>query len=169
MSAKNKINMLLEGNKRYTTGGALHPNQSFDYRIKVAKGEKPIAAILTCADSRVSPEIIFDQGLGDIFVLRVAGNVVNDMFLGSLEYAVEYLNINLIMILGHSQCGHVDATVKGGNPPGHISSLMQAIKPALDRLSQQAPDWVNVVAKENVKLGIEKLKSYGDIWCMRSE
>ena len=92
----------------------MHPNQSFEHRLELAESEKPIAAILTCADSRVSPEIIFDQGLGDLFVLRVAGNVVNEMFVGSLEYALEHLNVSLLMILGHSQCGNVDATIKGG-------------------------------------------------------
>ena len=167
MEHKNVIKKLLEGNQRYITGGALHPNQSFEHRIELTKGQKPIAAILTCADSRVSPEIIFDQGLGDLFVLRVAGNVINDMFIGSLEYAVEHLNVSLLMVLGHSQCGAVDATIKGGNPPGHINSLVQAIKPALDRLKEQSPDWVNIVAKENVKIGVERLRTIDPILTAR--
>ena len=159
MGQKNIIKKLLEGNQRYITGGALHPNQSFEHRLELANGQKPIAAILTCADSRVSPEIIFDQDLGDLFVLRVAGNAVNEIFVGSLEYAVDHLNVRLLMILGHSQCGAVDATIKGGQPPGKIGSLVQAIKPALDRLKKQSPDWVNVVAKENVKIGVERLRT----------
>ncbi|MBT6900179.1 MAG: carbonic anhydrase [Nitrospina sp.] len=167
MEHKNVIKKLLEGNQRYITGGALHPNQSFEHRIELTKGQKPIAAILTCADSRVSPEIIFDQGLGDLFVLRVAGNVINDMFIGSLEYAVEHLNVSLLMVLGHSQCGAVDATIKGGTPPGHINSLVQAIKPALDRLKKQSPDWVNIVAKENVKIGVERLRTIDPILTAR--
>ena len=167
MEHKNVIKKLLEGNQRYITGGALHPNQSFEHRIELTKGQKPIAAILTCADSRVSPEIIFDQGLGDLFVLRVAGNVINDMFIGSLEYAVEHLNVSLLMVLGHSQCGAVDATIKGGNPPGHINSLVQAIKPALDRLKKQSPDWVNIVAKEYVKIGVERLRTIDPILTAR--
>ena len=167
MEHKNILKKLLEGNQRYITGGALHPNQSFEHRIELTKGQKPIAAILTCADSRVSPEIIFDQGLGDLFVLRVAGNVINDMFIGSLEYAVEHLNVSLLMVLGHSQCGAVDATIKGGNPPGHINSLVQAIKPALDRLKKQSPDWVNIVAKENVKIGVERLRTIDPILTAR--
>lgn len=167
---KNKTtNKLLEGNQRYITGGALHPNQSLEHRLELANGQKPIAAILTCADSRVSPEIIFDQGLGDLFVLRVAGNVVNDMFVGSLEYAVEHLHVNLVMVLGHSQCGAVDATIQGGNPPGQIGSLVQAIKPALNRLKKQSPDWVNIVAKENVKLGVERLRTEDPILTARYE
>ncbi len=169
MGGKDVFKNLLEGNERFTTGGSLHPNQSFDYRIKLAGGQKPKAAILTCADSRVSPEIIFDQGLGDLFVLRVAGNVVNDMFLGSLEYAVEHLNVTMIMVLGHSQCGVDDVTFKGGNPPGHINSLIQSKKPAFDKLAKEAPDWVNVVSKENVKLVVEKLKSEGPILSTRFE
>ena len=167
MEHKNILKKLLEGNQRYITGGALHPNQSFEHRLELTKGQKPIAAILTCADSRVSPEIIFDQGLGDLFVLRVAGNVINDLFVGSLEYAVEHLNVSLLMVLGHSQCGAVDATIKGGNPPGHINSLVQAIKPALDRLKKQSPDWVNIVAKENVKIGVERLRTIDPILTAR--
>ena len=147
----------------------MHPNQSFEHRLELAESEKPIAAILTCADSRVSPEIIFDQGLGDLFVLRVAGNVVNEMFVGSLEYAVEHLNVSLLMILGHSQCGNVDATIKGGQSPGHIGSLVQAIKPALDRLKKQSPGWVNIVAKENVKIGVERLRTEDPILTARYE
>ena len=169
MGQNNTIKKLLEGNQRYITGGALHPNQSFEHRLELAEGQKPIAAILTCADSRVSPEIIFDQGLGDLFVLRVAGNVINDLFVGSLEYAVERLNVSLLMVLGHSECGAVDATVKGGQPPGHINSLVQAIKPALDRLKKQSPDWVNIVAKENVKIGVERLRISDPILTARYE
>ena len=169
MGQNNTIKKLLEGNQRYITGGALHPNQSFEHRLELAEGQKPIAAILTCADSRVSPEIIFDQGLGDLFVLRVAGNVINDLFVGSLEYAVEHLNVSLLMVLGHSECGAVDATVKGGQPPGHINSLVQAIKPALDRLKKQSPDWVNIVAKENIKIGVERLRISDPILTARYE
>ena len=169
MEKKNIIKTLLEGNQRYITGGALHPNQSFEHRLELAESEKPIAAILTCADSRVSPEIIFDQGLGDLFFFRVAGNVVNEMFVGSLEYAVEHLNVSLLMILGHSQCGNVDATIKGGQSPGHIGSLVQAIKPALDRLKKQSPGWVNIVAKENVKIGVERLRTEDPILTARYE
>ena len=169
MGQNNTIKKLLEGNQRYITGGALHPNQSLEHRLELAEGQKPIAAILTCADSRVSPEIIFDQGLGDLFVLRVAGNVINDLFVGSLEYAVEHLNVSLLMVLGHSECGAVDATVKGGQPPGHINSLVQAIKPALDRLKKQSPDWVNIVAKENVKIAVERLRISDPILTARYE
>ena len=169
MGQNNTIKKLLEGNQRYITGGALHPNQSLEHRLELAEGQKPIAAILTCADSRVSPEIIFDQGLGDLFVLRVAGNVINDLFVGSLEYAVEHLNVSLLMVLGHSECGAVDATVKGGQPPGHINSLVQAIKPALDRLKKQSPDWVNIVAKENVKISVERLRISDPILTARYE
>ncbi|MBT5550257.1 MAG: carbonic anhydrase [Nitrospina sp.] len=169
MGQKHIIKELLEGNQRYITGGALHPHQSFEHRLELTKGQKPIAAILTCADSYVAPEIIFDQGLGDLFVLRVAGNVVNDIFIGSLEYAVEHLNVSLLMVLGHSQCGVLDATIKGGNPPGRINSLVQAMKPALDRLKDQSPDWVNIVAKENVKLGVERLRTIDPILTARYE
>ena len=94
---------------------------------------------------------------------------MNDMFLGSLEYAVEHLNVTLIMVLGHSNCGADDNTFKGGNPPGHINSLVQSKKPALDKLTQQAPDWINAVSKENVKSVVEKLKTEGPILNTRFE
>lgn len=169
MSAQNTVSKLLEGNNRYIAGKAAHPNQSPDYRTELAQGQQPIAAILTCADSRVSPELVFDQGLGDLFVLRVAGNVINDMILGSLEYAVVHLNVNLLMVLGHSECGAVGAAVGGGTPPGHIGSLVDAIKPALDGSNDSTADRVNMVGKQNVRLVVENLKNTKPILNVKRE
>ena len=101
MDALEAMERLKGGNKRYVENDALHSNQAKDRREEVAGGQHPFAIILGCADSRVPPELIFDQGLGDLFVNRVAGNIVNDAMLGSIEYAVEHLGVKLLVVLGH--------------------------------------------------------------------
>jgi carbonic anhydrase len=113
---------LMNGNKLYVAGEPRHPHQTLERRVEVANGQKPFAAILGCSDSRVPPEILFDQGLGDLFVIRVAGNVVDDAVQGSIEYAVEELAVPLVMVLGQGRCGAVKAAVdvveKGSQLPG---------------------------------------------------
>ena len=97
----------MDGNKRFAEGKPTHERQQANRRAEVAKGQKPFAIVVCCSDSRVGPEIVFDQGLGDIFVVRTAGNVVDDVGLGSIEYAVEHFGSQLIVVLGHSHCGAV--------------------------------------------------------------
>lgn len=127
---------LKEGNERFVANHLKHPHQDRDRRSELATGQQPFAIVLGCADSRTSPEVVFDQGLGDIFVVRVAGNVLNDETIGSIEYAVEHLGANLIVVLGHERCGAVKAAKETlaahGTAPGHIQSLVKAIKPAVD-------------------------------------
>jgi carbonic anhydrase len=110
--------------------------QAAKRRTELAKSQHPFAIILSCSDSRVPPEIVFDEGLGDIFIVRVAGNVLNDEGLGSIEYGVDVLGARLIVVLGHQSCGAVDAAMKTvaakGKAPGHIQSLVAAIKPVVD-------------------------------------
>ena len=108
------LQRLIDGNRRYVDGRLQHPNQTPARREEVARGQKPFAAVVACADSRVAPEVVFDQGLGDLFVLRVAGNVANDMILGSLEYAVLHLGVGLVAVIGHKGCGAVQAAIGGG-------------------------------------------------------
>ena len=167
MSGNDIWQELLSGNKRFAEGNPTHPNQSLSRRREMAKGQNPRAAVLACADSRVSPEIIFDQGLGDLFVVRVAGNVVNDPILGSLEYAVEHLGTQLIVVLGHQRCGAVAAACAGGEAPGHIASLVQALAPAVAKISEShnASDdgRVDLAAKENVRMTVKSLHSCGPI------
>ncbi len=162
---------LISGNKRYEKGSPTHPNRSASRRRELAQGQNPRAAVLACADSRVAPEIIFDQGLGDLFVVRVAGNVANDHILGSLEYAVAHLGTQLIVVLGHKRCGAVAAACAGGEAPGHIATLVDALAPAVDNISasQNASDdgRVDLVAKENVRLTVERLQSCGPILAER--
>ncbi len=163
MSGSDIWQELISGNKRFAEGNPTHPNQSLSRRREMAKGQSPRAAVLACADSRVSPEIIFDQGLGDLFVVRVAGNVVNDPILGSLEYAVEHLGTQLIVVLGHQRCGAVAAACAGGEAPGHIASLVQALAPAVNKISESEAGRVDLAAKENVRMTVKSLHSCGPI------
>ncbi len=129
------LSQLLEGNRRFAASQPTHPNQGSAHRGDVATGQKPFAIIVGCADSRVPPEVIFDQGLGDLFVVRVAGEVVDDQALGSIEFAVAKLGARLIVVLGHERCGAVDAALTGGTVPGHIGRIVDAIKPAIAQSS----------------------------------
>jgi carbonic anhydrase len=128
-----------DGNARYLTGASKHTRIDVERRVETAtNGQKPIAAVLGCADSRVPPEIVLDQGFADLFVVRVAGNVAGDMELGSLEYAVAVLNTPLIVVLGHSQCGAVAAAVKDKPPfPGSIGALVDHILPAVKKAKSE--------------------------------
>ncbi|MGL4498235.1 MAG: carbonic anhydrase [Planktothrix sp.] len=148
------LERLMLGNKRFMEHKQKHPNQNRERIKEVTKGQKPFAAILGCADSRVAPEIIFDQGLGDIFVVRNAGNVVTAEEIGSLEFGALELGINTIIILGHQKCGAVKATLEGNAVPGKIGSIIDAIKPAI----KGNPTWDEAVIA-NVKLEIKRLKS----------
>jgi carbonic anhydrase len=130
--ADQALTKLMEGNRRYVSHKEKHPDETLARRKELQNGQHPFAVILSCADSRVPPELIFDEGLGDLFVVRIAGNIVDDDDLGSMEYAVEHLNTRLILVLGHEKCGAVSAAVEGGNPPGHLKSLVSAIQPAVE-------------------------------------
>jgi carbonic anhydrase len=154
------ISKLKEGNARYTSGSLQHPGQTADRRTELARTQHPFAAILSCSDSRVPPEVVFDQGLGDLFIVRVAGNVINDEGLGSLEYTVDHLGTRLILVLGHQRCGAVDAAretiAAKGKAPGHIQSLVTAIKPAVEAT---AKDDLETTIKANVKNVVQALRS----------
>jgi carbonic anhydrase len=154
------ISKLKEGNGRYASGNLQHPAQTTERRAELAKSQHPFAIILSCSDSRVPPEIVFDQGLGDLFIVRVAGNVINDENLGSIEYGVDILGARLIVVLGHQSCGAVDAAIKTiaakGKAPGHIQSLVTAIKPVVDSTPKGDLD---ATIKANVKHVVDALRS----------
>jgi len=154
------ISKLKEGNGRYTSGNLQHPGQTSERRAELAKTQHPFATILSCSDSRVPPEIVFDQGLGDLFIVRVAGNVINDEGLGSVEYSVDHLGSRLILVLGHQNCGAVKAAretiAAKGNAPGHIESLVTAIKPAVEATAKEDLD---ATIKANVKHVVQALRS----------
>jgi carbonic anhydrase len=125
---------------------------------EVAQTQKPYAAILGCADSRFPAELLFDEGIGDLFVCRVAGNVATPEEKGSLEFGSLVLGALLILVIGHERCGAVKAAIEGGELPGQIGSLTAAIKPAVETSKNQAGDKVENAVKENVRLQIENLK-----------
>ncbi|MCH8158084.1 MAG: carbonic anhydrase [Nitrospinae bacterium] len=153
------LQKLIEGNRRYVEGKSTHPHQDTNRRREVASGQTPFAAVLSCSDSRVPPEILFDCGLGDLFVVRVAGNIINDEILGSLEYATEHLGVSLIVVLGHQRCGAVQAAVEGGTVHGHIGSLIRAILPAVSQSEDKPGDRVDNAVRENIKLTTGNMKS----------
>lgn len=153
--------LLLEGNARYVAGRSTHPHQDEVRRSETAKGQKPFAVIVGCSDSRTAPEILFDQGLGDLFVTRLAGNIVDENALGSIEFAVKNLGARLIVVLGHERCGAVSAaveSVKSGAPAsGHIAGILNAIKPAVETSKSQPGDGVDNAVRENVREMVVKL------------
>jgi carbonic anhydrase len=157
MKIEEAMQKLIEGNKRFIASETIHPNQTADRRAEVSNGQKPFAIIVGCSDSRIPPEIIFDQGLGDIFVIRVAGNIVDDAALGSIEYAVDHLGVELILVLGHGKCGAVSATVQGGGAHGHIACIVNAIAPAVEKARNQSGDLIDNAIKANVELVVNQI------------
>jgi carbonic anhydrase len=151
------LTKLLEGNKRFVNQKSVHPDDDQSVIIKTAKAQKPYAVIHTCSDSRVSPELIFDQGIGDLFVQRVAGNVMGNGGLGSTEYAVEHLGVKFILVLGHTKCGAVSATVSEEKTVGHISWLVEKIKPAYQKVKNLPGDKVDNTVRENVRQSVNEI------------
>lgn len=125
------LKQLQAGNQRYRLGTLQHPHQSLSRRQALAKSQHPFVVVLSCADSRVPPDVVFDQGLGNVFTIRVAGNVATDDVIASIEYAVADLGPKLVAVLGHERCGAVDATLKGGEAEGHLAVLLDRIQPAV--------------------------------------
>ena len=187
MSPTDAIARLKDGNARFTAGNLQHPHESNEERAYMAKNsyenpggislgmtseraakrrseltksQHPFAIILSCSDSRVPPEIVFDEGLGDLFIVRVAGNVLNNEGLGSIEYGVDILGARLIVVLGHQSCGAVDAAMKTvaakGKAPGHIQSLVTAIEPVVNSTPKGDLD---TMIKANVKHVVDALHS----------
>ena len=132
MNTKQALDLLKSGNARFVSG-ALTPKDNYaTLREQLSASQHPFAVVLCCSDSRVSSEIIFDQKLGDLFVIRNAGNIVDEEVLGSIEYAVEHLETPLVVVMGHAACGAVSATCHGGDLPGHILDLTKRIKPSIE-------------------------------------
>ena len=142
VSSDEALRRLVQGHARFVSGHLTHagPEQIAEARIAVSKGQNPFAVIVGCSDSRVGPEIVFDQGLGDLFVIRTAGEVLESAALGSIEYAVEHLGSSLVMVLGHERCGAVGAAVAGAKEPGHIAAVLEAIEPAVEKTKSKSGD-----------------------------
>jgi carbonic anhydrase len=160
------LNRLIDGNKRYVAGTTRRHDFAHE-REALSGGQNPFAAVLSCADSRIAPELCFDTARGDLFVCRIAGNFASDEMIASLEYAVQVLNAPLILVLGHESCGAVDATIKsvkdGSTLPGHLPSLVAALKPAVDAAQGQSGDLLANATWRNVALNVERLKNAGPI------
>jgi carbonic anhydrase len=156
-------NSLVEGNKRYADDIAVNSNRNDDRRHEVSEDPRPFAMILGCADSRVPPEVIFDQGLGDLFTVRLAGNVADANAIGSLEFAVLNFGPTLIVVLGHEQCGAVMATVdaveKNTSAPGYIGSIVDSIKPAVAPLVGKAGFTLDAAIRANISAVARSLSS----------
>jgi carbonic anhydrase len=152
------LQKLIEGNQRFVQHQPQYPDQSAARLQEVAQAQHPFATILSCADSRVPTEIVFDQGIGDIFDVRIAGNIATPEARGSIEYAVTLLGSPLLMILGHERCGAVTAAVQNQTLLGDISTFVKAIKPAVARVKNQPGDAVDNAVVANVQYQIERLK-----------
>ncbi|MEH2209315.1 carbonic anhydrase [Nostoc sp.] len=152
------LQKLIEGNQRFIQHHPQYPDQSELRLHEVAQAQHPFATILSCADSRVPAEIVFDQGIGDIFDVRIAGNIATHEAIGSIEYAVVLLGSPLLMVMGHERCGAVTAAVQKESLPGDISTFVKAIKPALKRVKDQPGDAVENAVVANVQYQIERLQ-----------
>ncbi|MGG6237872.1 carbonic anhydrase [Nodosilinea sp. AN01ver1] len=157
LSPEQALKRLLDGNQRFTGHHLEHPDQSEERVLELTQSQHPFATVLSCADSRVTAEIIFDQGLGDIFDVRVAGNIATPEVVGSIEYAVELLGTPLLMVLGHERCGAVTAAVENGPLPGQIGTFVDAILPAIAQVKGQPGDAVDNAVSANVRYQMEQL------------
>ncbi len=143
---------LLSGNKRFIGNSLTNPRRSPQYRARLKSGQHPFAVILTCSDSRVCPEIIFDQGLGDLFVVRVAGNIVDAVVRESIEYAVAHLKTPVVMVLGHCSCGAITVAAESKTEDTGGSAVMSAVMPALERARGKTGDLVDNAAGINAEM-----------------
>jgi carbonic anhydrase len=162
-NADEALQRLLDGNKRYVSNKSIDLNESESRRTELSKGQNPFATIFSCVDSRVPPELIFDRGLGDLFIVRTAGEVLDHAVLGSLQYGVAELKIPVLMVLGHEKCGAVKATIEAveSNAEGEadIHWLVEGIRPAVEKVHAQAGDMLDNAVRANVELVVEGLKS----------
>ncbi|NNC94753.1 MAG: carbonic anhydrase [Chitinophagales bacterium] len=152
---------LKEGNMRFQQNKFAERKTDSDFRRELVEGQNPYAAILSCADSRVAPELVFDSDLGDIFVVRVAGNIANSSSIASLEYAVSQLGTSLIVVLGHQNCGAVSAAIAGFDGGVHLNNLLAHIKPSFE--STEGSTDLNDVVKLNAKKSAEALMERSEI------
>ncbi len=157
------IQRLVQGNQRFVAGNIQAPNRNMARLKEVAGGQKPFAAFLGCADSRVPIEIVFDQGFGDLFVTRIAGNVADPAIIGSLEFGTLVLGAKVLCVLGHSKCGAVDATIKGQEVPGQISTLYQHIR----RAAKEAKGDLDAAVARNVQVQVEILQEASPVLAAR--
>jgi carbonic anhydrase len=158
------LQLLVAGNRRWISGCVRHPHQSTARRAVVAAGQSPFAVVFSCIDSRVPPELVFDRGLGDIFIVRTGAQAVDDVALGSVEFGPNELDTPLIVVLGHERCGAVIATIDaiqhhGGRAPGHIQAVVDALRPAYEVAATQPGDIVDTMVRAQTTLTVARLKA----------
>lgn len=154
---------LAAGNARYAARETSAPQPVLEQRAATAAGQQPFAIVLSCADSRVPPELLFDQGIGDLFVIRNAGNLVDDYVLGSIEYAVEHLGTRLIVVLGHERCGAVTAALASDSAPGHVQSIVREIQPAVASVAEvDSGERLDAAIASNARRVADQIKSQGN-------
>jgi carbonic anhydrase len=158
-TAASVLAALKAGNQRHVSAKYTHPHETATYRQGLSAGQHPQASVLTCADSRVAPEIIFDQGLGDLFDVRVAGNVAGNDEIASLEYAAEHLHTPVIVVMGHQKCGAVSAAAEGGEAAGHLSSIITPISAAVEKAKTLQGDVVDNAVRINVENVVAELRT----------
>jgi len=159
LNVQQSLKKLLDGNKRCVVCKQENPRQDARRRKEVSTGQKPFAVIVGCSDSRIPPNLIFDQGLGDLFVVRLAGNIIDNAALGSIEYAVEHLGTKLVMVLGHGKCGAVTAASQSADALGHVSTIVKAIQPAVKKARKMQGDLIENATRMNVSIMVKKIKS----------
>lgn len=159
VSAETALAKLKEGNARFSSGQVSEGKPTAAKRLETAQTQHPFAIVLGCADSRTSPEIVFDQNIGDLFVVRTAGNLVDDHALGSIEYGVEHLGVRLIVVLGHERCGAVKAALASDTAPGHVQSLVRDIQPAVKAAKEKKGDITDLTVAENARIMADKIRS----------
>jgi carbonic anhydrase len=165
IGADEALSRLLNGDKRFVAGKSKEPHGAalLERRHALAKDQKPFAVIVSCSDSRVPPELVFDVSLGDIFVIRTAGEVVDQVAAGSIEYAIEHLGTRLIVVLGHQRCGAVSAAVSGATDTGDIPDLLKAILPAVEETKDQPGDRIDNAVRANARDVAKRLQNTGPI------
>jgi len=149
---------LVDGNMRFVSGQVTHPNQSMARVAETAMAQKPFAIVVACSDSQVPPEVLFDQGIGDLYVIRTAGEVVTDVELGSIEYAVSQLGVNYLVVLGHKRCAAVQTTLQGGDLPPNIEAVAAQIRPAVEAARFFKGDLLDNAVRENAKMVLAKIQ-----------
>jgi len=158
-SAEAVLRELKAGNDHHVAKRYQHPHQNAARQRELASGQHPHAVILSCADSRVAPEIILDQGLGDLFDVRVAGNIAGDAELASIEYAAEHLHTPLLVVMGHQKCGAVTAAADAGEASGHLPSLLAMIRPAVEKARGRSGDLVENAVRINVENVVQQVRA----------
>lgn len=166
-NAKNKtaLENIMAGNARFASVHSIHPDESAKRSKEVAEDQHPFAVVIACSDSRVSPELVFDEGLGDLFVIRTAGNIIGEVELGSVEYAVEHLGVPLVVVMGHERCGAVKAMISGVIPNGHLKSVIDSLQNEVEIQSIPINDAHRLehCVEANIKHGVRELLSQSTI------